>query len=209
MTNGLFTRRDVLKASAGRGSDRRGMLGLRTRGRRRRSRRAVTPALIEAAQKEGKVVWYAAMDLPVSERVARGFEAKLSRHCGAHRAHRRGARSSSGWRRNTPPASTPPTSSTPRMPRISSPGSATAGSRPSCRRRWRNSSRPSIAIPTACSPPRASTSVSLGYNTNMVKPEDAPESSCRPARSEMAGQDRQGASGLQRHDHDRDLPDRA
>src|SRR5262245_44308608 len=36
---------------------------------------AVTPALIEAAKKEGKVVWYAAMDLPVSERVARGFEA--------------------------------------------------------------------------------------------------------------------------------------
>ena len=37
---------------------------------------AVTPALIEAAKKEGKVVWYAAMDLPVSERVARSFEAK-------------------------------------------------------------------------------------------------------------------------------------
>src|ERR1700722_9352804 len=36
----------------------------------------VTPELVEAARKEGKVVWYAAMDLPVSERVARGFEAK-------------------------------------------------------------------------------------------------------------------------------------
>jgi iron(III) transport system substrate-binding protein len=36
----------------------------------------VTPALIEAAREEGKLVWYAAMDLPVSERVARGFEAK-------------------------------------------------------------------------------------------------------------------------------------
>ncbi len=31
----------------------------------------------------------------------------------------------------------------------------------------------------------------------------------RPARSEMGGQDGQGASGLQRHDHERDLPDRA
>ena len=31
----------------------------------------------------------------------------------------------------------------------------------------------------------------------------------RPARSEMEGQDRQGASGLQRHHHDRDLPDAA
>src|ERR1700736_3355315 len=36
----------------------------------------VTQPLIAAARKEGKVVWYAAMDLPVSERVARGFEAK-------------------------------------------------------------------------------------------------------------------------------------
>jgi iron(III) transport system substrate-binding protein len=36
---------------------------------------AVTPDLVAAARKEGKVVWYAAMDLAVSERVARGFEA--------------------------------------------------------------------------------------------------------------------------------------
>src|SRR5258708_26082293 len=37
---------------------------------------AVTPALIAAARREGKAVWYAAMDLPVAEHVARGFEAK-------------------------------------------------------------------------------------------------------------------------------------
>ncbi len=37
---------------------------------------AVTAALVEAAKKEGKVVWYAAMDLSVSQRVAKGFEAK-------------------------------------------------------------------------------------------------------------------------------------
>jgi iron(III) transport system substrate-binding protein len=37
---------------------------------------AVTPALIEAARREGKVVWYAAMDLPVAEKLARGFDAK-------------------------------------------------------------------------------------------------------------------------------------
>ena len=36
----------------------------------------VTPALIEAAKKEGRVVWYAAMDLPVSQHVAKNFEAK-------------------------------------------------------------------------------------------------------------------------------------
>ncbi len=37
---------------------------------------AITPALIEAAKKEGKVVWYTSLDLPVAERVAKTFEAK-------------------------------------------------------------------------------------------------------------------------------------
>ena len=36
----------------------------------------VTPELIEAAKKEGKVVWYTAVDLPVAERIAKAFEAK-------------------------------------------------------------------------------------------------------------------------------------
>ncbi len=36
----------------------------------------VTPALIEAAKKEGKAVWYTSVDLPLAERVARTFEAK-------------------------------------------------------------------------------------------------------------------------------------
>jgi iron(III) transport system substrate-binding protein len=38
----------------------------------------VTPALIEAAKKEGKIVWYTSLDLPVSERVGKAFEAKYS-----------------------------------------------------------------------------------------------------------------------------------
>ena len=36
----------------------------------------VTPALIDAARKEGKVIYYTPIDLPVSERMARAFEAK-------------------------------------------------------------------------------------------------------------------------------------
>ena len=36
---------------------------------------AVTPALIEAAKKEGKLAFYTAMDLPVAERFAKAFEA--------------------------------------------------------------------------------------------------------------------------------------
>jgi iron(III) transport system substrate-binding protein len=37
---------------------------------------AVTPLLIEAAKKEGKVVWYTSVDLPLAEKVAKAFEAK-------------------------------------------------------------------------------------------------------------------------------------
>ena len=37
---------------------------------------AVTPALIEAAKKEGKVVYYTSIDLPVAEKIAKAFEAK-------------------------------------------------------------------------------------------------------------------------------------
>jgi iron(III) transport system substrate-binding protein len=36
---------------------------------------AITPALLEAARKEGKLAFYTAMDIPVAERFAKGFEA--------------------------------------------------------------------------------------------------------------------------------------
>ena len=35
---------------------------------------AVTPALIEAAKKEGKVVYYTSIDLPVAEKIAKAFD---------------------------------------------------------------------------------------------------------------------------------------
>ncbi len=37
---------------------------------------AITPALVEAAKKEGKVVWYTSVDLPLAEKIAKSFEAK-------------------------------------------------------------------------------------------------------------------------------------
>jgi iron(III) transport system substrate-binding protein len=37
---------------------------------------AVTPALVEAARKEGKVVYYTSVDLPLAEKIAKAFEAK-------------------------------------------------------------------------------------------------------------------------------------
>jgi iron(III) transport system substrate-binding protein len=38
---------------------------------------SITPALIEAATKEGKIVWYTAVDVNVAEKVSKGFEAKF------------------------------------------------------------------------------------------------------------------------------------
>jgi iron(III) transport system substrate-binding protein len=67
-----FTRRDVLKGSTA--------LALTVYASPIRAAapaaEPVTPALIEAAKKEGKVVWYTSLDLPVAERVAKAFEAK-------------------------------------------------------------------------------------------------------------------------------------
>jgi iron(III) transport system substrate-binding protein len=37
---------------------------------------AITPAIIEAANKEGKIVFYSSMDLPVGEKLGKAFEAK-------------------------------------------------------------------------------------------------------------------------------------
>ena len=37
---------------------------------------AITPALIEAARKEGKLLYYTSIDLPLAERIAKSFEAK-------------------------------------------------------------------------------------------------------------------------------------
>src|SRR3954449_4255567 len=36
----------------------------------------VTPALIDGAMKEGKVIYYTSTDLPVAEKLAKAFEAK-------------------------------------------------------------------------------------------------------------------------------------
>src|SRR4051794_22042591 len=37
---------------------------------------AVTPELIAAARKEGKIVYYTSIDLPLAEKIAKSFEAK-------------------------------------------------------------------------------------------------------------------------------------
>jgi iron(III) transport system substrate-binding protein len=72
MRNISFTRRTILKGSAA--------LGLTVFAAPVRAApppaEAITPALIDAATKEGKVAFYTAMDLTFAERLAKAFEAK-------------------------------------------------------------------------------------------------------------------------------------
>jgi iron(III) transport system substrate-binding protein len=67
-----FSRRDLLKASSGLAA-----LAFATPARAAAPPPTpITPALIEAARKEGKVVFYTAMEITTAERMAKAFEAK-------------------------------------------------------------------------------------------------------------------------------------
>ena len=72
MTNARISKRDVLKGA--------GALGLSAfafRASATPAAEALTPALIEAAKKEGKLVFYTAMDLQFAEKLGKAFEAKF------------------------------------------------------------------------------------------------------------------------------------
>src|SRR4030081_2742846 len=73
MKNPKISRRDVLKGSgallAGAAFSTRVMADAR-------QPEPVTPKLIEAAKKEGQVIYYPSTDLPVAEKLAKAFEAK-------------------------------------------------------------------------------------------------------------------------------------
>src|SRR3981081_4318285 len=68
-----FSRRDVLKASVAFGV---GVLATPLKAAPPEPS-AITPALVDAARKEGKLAFYTAMDLPVAEKLAKTFEAKF------------------------------------------------------------------------------------------------------------------------------------
>src|SRR5215813_1474064 len=67
------SRRDVLKVSAATAA---GTLWAQPLRAAPPEPTAVTPALIEAARKEGKVAFYTALELPTAERFGKAFEAK-------------------------------------------------------------------------------------------------------------------------------------
>jgi iron(III) transport system substrate-binding protein len=73
MTRKRLSRRDVLKGSTA--------LGLTVFASPIRAAappaEAITPALIEAAKKEGKVAWYTSIDLSAAQRIAKAFEEKF------------------------------------------------------------------------------------------------------------------------------------
>ena len=133
-------------------------------------------ALIEAAKKEGKVVFYSSMDLPVGEKLGKAFEAAYPgiavqiERSGSERLFQRidqefasniraadvintsDASHIITWKRNGWLAPFVPEDVAKHFPARA------------------------IAIPTACPRPRASRLSSIAYNTNLVKPEDAPKS---------------------------------
>jgi len=195
-----FSRRDLLKAAA---------IGAGAFTVRADAAEPVTPTLVAAATKEGKLAFYTAMDLPIAEKLGKAFEAKYPGI--AVRVERSG--SERVFQRIGPgddEAGFPPSTwSTARMPRTSSCGSGTAGSHPIFRKRSRGHYPAQFFDPDGLFTTTRLWFSSLGYNANLVQAGGRAKKLCRSARSEMVGQDGEGPPQLQLHDHDRDLPDRA
>ncbi|HVY57941.1 MAG TPA: extracellular solute-binding protein [Xanthobacteraceae bacterium] len=70
---GKFSRRDVLKGSTAFAATTVFASPLRAAAP---PPAEITPQMIEAARKEGKVIWYTSVDLPLAEKVAKSFEEK-------------------------------------------------------------------------------------------------------------------------------------
>ena len=135
----------------------------------------VTPALIEAAKKEGKVAWYTSIEVHVAEKVAKAFEAKYSgilvrvERTGAERVFQRIAQESAS-----------------RVYAVDVVNSSDAAHFVS----WRRDEVLAPYVPADVAklyPPEQKDSDGLfatfrvylsviGYNTNLVKPEEAPNS---------------------------------
>src|SRR6476660_7949866 len=73
MTERRFSRRDVLKASTVAAA---GLFASPSRSAAPEAT-AITPELVEAARKEGKVHYYTSIDLPLAEKIASSFDAAL------------------------------------------------------------------------------------------------------------------------------------
>ena len=136
---------------------------------------AVKPALIEAAKKEGKLAFYTAMDLPVAEKFAKAFEAKYSgiavrvERTGAERVFQRIAQEQASNIRAVDVVNTADAAHLIVWKRSG----------------WLDAYVPEDVarhFPAEHRDPDGTSALtrvwlsSLGYNTNLVKPEDAPKS---------------------------------
>src|SRR6187551_1397745 len=136
---------------------------------------SVTPALIEAAKKEGKLAFYTAMDLPVAEKFAKAFEAKYPgvavrvERSGAERVFQRIAQEQASNIRAVDVVNTADAAHLIVWKRSG----------------WLDAYVPEDVarhFPAEHRDPDGTSALtrvwlsSLGYNTNLVKPEDAPKS---------------------------------
>ena len=150
-------------------------------------------ALIAAAKKEGKVSFYTAMDLDFAQRLGKAFEAKygICDQGGALRrrtrvpAHRPGAYVEDLCRRHRQHR---------RCRACASSGSATAGSRPICRRRSRSTTTRPTTTPMGFAIVTRILVSPIAYNTELGEEGRRAEELQGPARPEMGGQDGQGPS---------------
>ena len=157
---------------------------------------AITPDLIEAAKKDGKLILYSSMDLPVGEKVGKAFEAKYPGMRSPDRTLRRRAAVPARRPGISRAAFTPPTSSTPPTLRTSSPGSGTAGWRLSCPTTWRKHFPARLSRPRRHVGDLADLSVLDRVQHEFGKARRRAEEFCGSARPQMGWQDRQGPSGL-------------
>jgi iron(III) transport system substrate-binding protein len=170
MRHGKWTRRDLLKAS--------GAASLLFAGPAKAAAppaAEVTPALIEAAKKEGKLSFYSALELNTAERLARTFERNIrGSPCGWSVPARSGFSSAS--RRSRAAASRPSTSPTRPIPAHYLEWKKNDWLAPYlpadvARHFPADQIDPDGMYATSCAWTEA-----IGYNTNLVKREDAPKS---------------------------------
>jgi iron(III) transport system substrate-binding protein len=115
----------------------------------------VTPALIEAAKKEGKIVYYTSIDLALAEKIGKAFEAKYPgisvrvERTGAERVFQRIGQE---YASNIHGVDAVNSSDAAHFIAWKRDGICS----PTCRRMWRSSIRPNTRMPTACSPASAS-----------------------------------------------------
>ena len=192
MRDRKWSRRDLLKAST---ASVAGLLFAEPLKAAAPAAEAVTPALIEAARREGKLSFYSALELSTAERLARTFETKYPgiavrvERSGAERIFQRIAQEQGSgisavdvanstdpahyleWKKNDWLAPYVPLDIAQHFPA--------------------DQVDPDGMYATACAWLEA-----IGYNTTLVRARGGAEELRRPARSQMARQDGQGASRL-------------